>query len=232
MTAAEAFGLNMLRFQNFRMRAARGYEREEMALRQAADALNRQAEALLRLDPHPVKRLFDSSARSMAENSRSWAYLWEKQLPMLPEEAALGREMLFVYLMAIVDGFVARWRIDMGLDREDKRWLEAAHPSTIRETCQALGIGLQFLPDFDATLEEMRARRNVLVHRGAIADLSYCETTGRADLLGSRLDVSERYLDEAQQIVMELVFTLISRSPKQPVAARLSGGTEADETAS
>lgn len=220
MMAVEAFGLNILRFQNFRMRVERGYEREEQSLRQAADALNRQAEALLRPDPHPVRRLYDSSARRMAEDSRSWAYLWERQLPMLPGEAALGREMLFVYLMAILDGFVARWRIDMGLDREDKRLLEAARPATIRKTCQALGIDLKSLSDFEPDLEEMRARRNLLVHRGAIADDSYCITVANPGLRGSRLDVSGEYLDKAQQFVMNLVFTLISQTPKEPVRLR------------
>lgn len=140
--------------------------------------------------------------------------MFERHLEMLPGEEALGCGMAFVYLMAILDGFVAGWQVDMGFN-SNKEKAEAAYPGVIRETCHRLGIKYDFPADFDRTLEEMRARRNVLVHRAGIADTTYCRVARTPELLGQRLDVSEDYLDLADRFVTELGLDLIARSPRR-----------------
>jgi len=216
--AARAFNLNLVRFKNFRQRMGRAHDREAATVQQTVESFKQEAEAYfdsLRRAPASVADLHAaSSAQRLGENALSWASMVERQLERMPDEAALGREMAFVYLIAILDGFVARWRVDMGLDSEEDR-LEAARPNVIRDTCRALEIEFDFPDDFDRTLAEMRARRNVLVHRGGIADAKYCAVARRPELVGQRLDVTEDYLDRADRFVTELGLDLIARSPRR-----------------
>lgn len=215
---AEAFNVNILRFKNFRQRMGRAYDREAGALRQTVETLKEEGTAYFRLlerEPVTVRDFYDtSSAQRLGENALSFASMWERQLEEMPGEASLGREMAFVYLMAIFDGFVGRWRVDTGLDAEEER-PEAARPGLIRDTCRELGIAVDFPEGFERTLNEVRERRNVLVHRGGIAETRYCGVTERSEVLGQRLEVSEEYLDEAERLVTELVWTLIARSPRR-----------------
>lgn len=216
--AAEAFTLNILRFKNFRQRMGRAHDREAGTLQEVTESFKQEAAAyfdLLRREPASVADLYAaSSAERLGENALSWGAMFERQLEMVPDEAALGREMAFVYLMAILDGFIARWRVDMGLD-SDEDSLKAARPNVIRETCRELGIAVNFPEGFVRTLEEMRERRNVLVHRGAIADARYCGVAGRPEVLSQRIDVTEEYLDRADRFVTELGLDLIARSPRR-----------------
>lgn len=85
----------------------------------------------------------------------------------------------------------------------------------IRETCQQLGVVAPLLQDFDRTLNEMRHRRHVLVHRGGVADEEYCAASGRPEVLGQRLEVDDAYLETADRFVTETVLTLIVRSPQR-----------------
>lgn len=216
--AAEAFTVNLLRFKNFRDRMKRAHDREASTLQKTVESFREQAEAhfdSLRREPASVADLYAvPSARRFGENALSWGSMFERHLEMLPEEAALGREMAFVYLMAILDGFVAGWRVDMDLDAEEEN-AKTARPDVMRDTCHALGIEFEFPEDFDRTLAEMRARRNVLVHRAGMADAKYCGVAGKPELLGQRLDVTEEYLDRADRFVTELGLDLIARSPRR-----------------
>ncbi len=213
--AAQAFIVNLVRFKNFRERMKRAHHREVSTLQETVNSFRAHAEAhfdLVRRTPQSIASLYAAqSARSLAENALSWASIYERALEMLPEEEALGREMAFVYLMAILDGFVAGWRVEMGLDTDEKK-AKIAQPEVIRRTCSDLGIAYEFPADFDRTLNEMRARRNVLVHRAGIADAAYCRDAGTPELLGQRLTVSEDYLDRADRFVTELGLDLIARS--------------------
>ncbi|HXF81631.1 MAG TPA: hypothetical protein VNN19_02615 [bacterium] len=210
--------MNLVRFKNFRERMKHAHEREAGTLQKTVESFREEAKAhfdLLRHGPARVADLYAvTSARAFGEDALSWASMFERQLEMIPDEAALGREMAFVYLMAILDGFVAGWRVDMGLDAEEER-AEAARPDVIRDTCRELGIEFEFPTGFDRTLAEMRARRNVLVHRAGRADATYCRVTGMPELLGRRLDVSEEYLDRADRFVTGLGLDLIARSPRR-----------------
>lgn len=201
--AARAFTVNLVRFKSFRERMKRAHDREAGTLQETVESFRQGAEAhfdLLRRGPVSVADPFAApSARTFGENALSWASMFERLLEMLPGEAALGREMAFVYLMAILDGFVARWRVDMGLDAEEER-AEAARPDLICDTCRELGIEFEFPADFDRTLAEMRERRNVLVHRAGRADATYCSVAGTPELLDQGLDVSEDYLDRAARL--------------------------------
>jgi hypothetical protein len=215
--AAQAFTVNILRFKNFRERMKRAHDREVSTLRETVDSFRVQAEAhfdFLRRTPQSIATLYAAqSARSSAENALSWASICERTLAMLPGEEALGREMAFVYLMAILDGFIAGWRVDMGLDT-GKGKAKTARPEVIRKTCRQLDIEYAFPADFDRTLKEMRARRHVLVHRAGIADAKYCKIAGAPELCDQRLEISEDYLDQADRFVTELVLDLIARSPR------------------
>lgn len=117
-SAAAAFNLNIVRFKNFRTRMMHAYDREGGALRETMQTFQREAEVYFRLrEPVEVRDYFIApSARRLGENALSWATIVERQLANIPGEVAVGREMAFVYLMAIFDGFVGRWRVDMGLD--------------------------------------------------------------------------------------------------------------------
>jgi len=216
--AAQAFTVNLVRFKNFRERMKRAHDREAGTLQKTVMSFREQAEAhfdSLQREPVSVADLYAaSSAQIFGDNALSWGSMFERHLEMLPGEAALGREMAFVYLMAILDGFVARWRVDMGLDAEGEK-AEAARPDMIRDTCRELGIDFKFPDEFDRTLAEMRARRNVLVHRAGIADEKYCSVAGMPELLGQRLDVTEEYLDQADRYVTELGLDLIALSPRR-----------------
>lgn len=216
LSAGQAFTVNLVRFKNFRDRMNRAHDREVGTLRKTVDAFEKKAEAhfaFLRRRPTDVADLFAaSSAKRLGEDALSWASMVERHLDMLPNEAALGREMAFVYLMAILDSFVARWRVETGLDANEKA--EAARPDVIRRTCRELNIAFEFPDDFDGRLAEMRARRNVLVHRGGIADSKYCDVARNHALIGQRLEVTEEYLERADNFVTELGLTLIVRSPR------------------
>ncbi len=216
-SAADAFNLNILRFKNLRDRVKRAYGREAGSLKKTAEAFKQQAMAYFRLarEPSDARDYYFNapSAKGFAEDALSWATMLERQLERIPNEAALGREMAFVYLMAIFDGFVGRWCVDLGFDPEDGR-LEVARPNAIRAACQRLGITVAFPEGFDSKLDEMRVRRNVLVHRGGIADERYVSVAGTPEALNQRLAVSEDYLDDADRFVTELVWTLIAQSPR------------------
>lgn len=196
----------------------RAHDRQAGTLQQTVESFKREALVYFDLrqrEPVSVGDLFAaSSAKRFGEDALSWGSMFERQLGMMPGEAALGREMAFVYLMAILDGFVGRWRVDLGFESEEDR-PEAARPDVIRDICSRLGIVVDFPQDFDRTLEEMRERRNVLVHRGGIADARYCGVAGRPEVLGQRLDVTEEYLDRADHFVTELSLDLIARSPRR-----------------
>lgn len=213
--AAEAFTVNLVRFKNFFARMKRAHDREAGTLQKTVDDFKKEAEAhfdLLRREPNTIADLYhSSSAKSLGETALSYADMFERQLERMPDETALGREMAFVYLMAILDGFVGRWRVDMGLEAEEKK-VDAAYPSVIRATCRELDIQYDFADDFDQMLAEMRERRNVLMHRAALADRKYCDIAGTPELLGQRLDVSEEYLDQADKFVTNLGLDLINQS--------------------
>jgi hypothetical protein len=216
----QAFNVNVLRFKNFRMRAARAYEREANAIKDVVDNLKEQQAALVRYKSQsdPITRAYYSPAERLDFYSNlSYAFHFERQLEALPGEAALGREMAFVYLVAIFDAFIGRWAVDMGVQRQGR--LASATPEFIRKVCRKLKMPIVFPADFDDRLDEMRARRNVLVHRGGIADTEYCIKTGRTDCLGQRLDVTEEDLNQVEDFIADFVWTeIIPKSPPRSSA--------------
>ena len=205
----KAFGENMLRYKNVRERFSTAHISDQTSLRQKTESLKIGVESMRQQagsqDPaHPVL--------STIEIALSIMHHLDQQLDSLPREEAFSREMEFVYLVAIFDAFVGHWRVDMGLD--DGRWLVDAEPKNIRSTCEELKMLVNFPPDFDAKLGEMRARRDVLVHRGGIAGTRYCERTSHPECLGQRLEVTDDYLNTAERFISDLVWDeLVPKTP-------------------
>ncbi len=140
----------------------------------ARDAVLRQA-----IETSPEPRWMESvDLRWMAQEQREW----------LLNEHNTTLEMMFIYLVSMFDVFFGQW----GAERNywKGKW-PAATPEKFRE------IGLPILPAVESQLMEYRARRDVLVHRGGIADARYCTQTGDQSSLGKRLVVTESYLDTA-----------------------------------
>jgi len=106
-------------------------------------------------------------------------------------------EMTFIYLVGMLDTFFGQWGQEHNLWGEDK-W-----PTALPERFAEVGLPLR--SDVQPLLVEYRARRDVLIHRGGIANEKYCKAIGDMNLLNQRLPVDETYLDAAVEFIDYLV---------------------------
>jgi len=106
-------------------------------------------------------------------------------------------EMTFIYLVGMLDTFLGQW------GQEHNLWEEGHWPPAVPE--KFAEVGLMLRPDAERHLVEYRARRNVLAHRGGIADEKYCKAVGDSRFLDQRLSVDEGYLDAAVEFINYLV---------------------------
>ena len=94
-------------------------------------------------------------------------WLAEEEREWLRNEHHTTLEMMFIYLVGVLDAFFGQWGVERKL-WPDGTW-PAATPENFREKA-----GLTIRRAAAEQLVEYRARRNVLVHRAGIADSGYC----------------------------------------------------------
>jgi hypothetical protein len=204
-----SFTQNIVLFKNLRRRLRDTQQTRSSQLKETIEQSRDEIETMRGADGR-----FGYAALPWMESRLSLMHLMEQELGLLGGEEEFGRRTAFVYLMAVFDGFVAGWHQDMGLTTADD--FVSGGPQAIRDACAQLQMTVTFPPDFDQRLAELRERRNVFVHRGGRADRRYCEVTGQPELLNQRLDVSEAYLDQAEEFISHVVWErIVTNSPSR-----------------
>jgi len=125
-------------------------------------------------------------------------WLVRKDRDWLASEHNTTLEMMFIYLVSMLDVFFGQWGVEHEVFDDDERWPPAI-PEEIRKAVCPL------LPAVERQLIEYRARRDALVHKGGVADTRYCTKVGDTSMLGQRLPVTEVYLDGAVEFIDYLV---------------------------
>ncbi len=175
--ARDNFSTNLARLKNLRQRLADVHRARDAVLRQAIET-----------SPEP-KWMQGIDLHWLAQEQREW----------LLNEHNTTLEMMFIYLVSMLDVFFGQWGMEHQLWREDT-W-----PVATPENFQKAGLTMR--PAAERQLIEYRARRNVLVHRGGIADTEYCECVQEVQdktRPGQRLPVDESYFDKAADFVDHL----------------------------
>jgi hypothetical protein len=173
------FSTNLARLKNLRQRIGEVHREREAVLAQASQS----AECEVGTSPEWVCGI---DLHWLAQDQREW----------FRNEHHTTLEMMFIYLLSILDAFFGQWCAEHQLSSQGK-W-PAATPDRFRK------VGLVLHPAAERQLVEYRARRNVLVHRGGIADAEYCKLVHDRTRLRHRLQVDESYLDTAAEFIDHL----------------------------
>ncbi len=173
------FSINLARLKNLRQRFGRVHRERDAVLARV------QASADEPVDEPAWTRGID--LHWLARDEREW----------LLNEHNTTLEMMFIYLVSMLDVFFSQF------GQEHHLFGEGEWPSATAKAFR--NIGLQIQPAAESQLDEYRARRNALVHRGGIANTEYCTIVRDRSRLGQRLAVTETYLDNAVEYMDHLV---------------------------
>jgi hypothetical protein len=119
----------------------------------------------------------------------------------------------FVHVFTILDGFFGKW---CELYKENPFKGQKLTPAATKESLQKLRCFKDLKrrnvisADTISNLKKLRAKRNVFVHGGGIADRKYCNAVNRKDLLGQPLEATQEDIDSSIEVATEIAQALTS----------------------